>query len=736
MVAKPKSSDAVFQTLAWVRKHGFKPVPIRPASKAAHIGGYTALDYEPPHDETWHRQEFGVGVVVGPAHSGPIDIDVDAKEALYFAARFLPKTPAIFGRKTKRRSHYIYRVDADAMTKVALVDPLLEGKDDGKTIIEIRADGGHQTVFPGSIHEGTGELIEWENNPLPDVPVIPAATLELAVRKVAAAVIITRHAWMEGQRNEAVKHLTGMLFYYEWEMSDALDFIDAICSFNEDKDRTRLITARSTFKKAEKTGKVTGGPSMSSLLGDDKLVAKLNEWFGSPWQSVIEDYNARFAVVNLSGKFRVAEMTMGDMNVKRYVFMTKGDFGDLNAVDTVPGEKGPVPKFRIWLAAPQRRQYSGICFSPGSDDCGTQLNLWTGWGVEAKKGKCKAWIELGRDVICGGDEELWTWLMWWLANIVQDPQKKPFTAPVIVGGQGVGKSLLFEYFGKLLGAGYTMVSDAEQVHGKFNNHLTHTLLLHSEEALFGGDRKHRSIIKSLITDHSRMVEPKGIDAHPVANHLRLILTSNEHWAAAVEHDDRRFTIIDMEKRMIEPKLLKAVLTELDGTGPAALLYQLQRVKYNHDVIRTNIKNAAHLEMKQENLEPIAEWWQETLQRGQLLDDNMRWAQGDKSAWPVRAGSSSLWHCMVEALKRRNARFIPTAATFANELNRLVGVRLHRKQLWFTNTNYDGDDVSERQSTITDMPSLADCRTSFEAYLGGVSFEWVEVNPDQPEHQKF
>jgi hypothetical protein len=50
-----------------------------------------------------------VGTVLGNASGGLVDIDIDDKGALALADFFLTKTGLEFGRKSKPRSHRIYR---------------------------------------------------------------------------------------------------------------------------------------------------------------------------------------------------------------------------------------------------------------------------------------------------------------------------------------------------------------------------------------------------------------------------------------------------------------------------------------------------------------------------------------------------------------------------------------------------------------------------------------------------
>src|SRR5690606_24577819 len=138
------------------------------------------------------------------------------------------------------------------------------------------------------------------------------------------------------------------------------------------------------------------------------------------------------------------------------IFLLKDDFINSTSTDfaSIKTDKGkPIPKSRLWLANPKRRQYRNIDFLPGVEGGTDTLNLWTGWGVQpvAKKDGCKHWLHLLKETICGGDEELNNWMLHWLANIVREPMDKSMTAPVIIGPEGAGKSLMLGYFGKILG---------------------------------------------------------------------------------------------------------------------------------------------------------------------------------------------------------------------------------------------------------------------------------------------
>lgn len=740
------SSDYVLQTLAWLRKNEFKAVPLHLNSKAAIFNNYVKPNYKPPADDFWKENCHGIGICTGPHSGGPIDIDCDCAEAIYFAARFLPRTAAVFGRASKPRSHYLYRVDTPDFDKQAFLDPTRTAD---ATIIEARGDGGHQTCLPGSIHEGTGELIEWSEVPFPEIASVTTPVLSRAVRKVAIATLVSRYIWVEGYRNEPAKHLSGLFFYLDWTVEEVEELVQAVMDYGDDNDKSRIPTVRATFKRGEAGKKVSGAGVLRKQLNDDRLVDKLLEWAGSPNVNVLQEYNEKYACVLLANKFRVA--VLGPEEPTRFV--GKDDF--LNFVGTdfmeieIDGKVKRTLKGAWWLKSARRRQYDNVDFRPGETEDGKLLNLWAGWGVvpDAQPDyddRCEGFLDLIFEVICGGDSELARWLMNWFANIVREPMNKSLTAPVITGPEGAGKSVMVSYFGKILGASYLKIEDPAHLFGQFNQHLARTLLLHSEEALYGGDRKHAGIIRSLITDDHRMLEAKGVDAKPVKNYLRLILLSNPDRAtlraAPAQPGDRRYTMIDMGQRKATKKLIDKVLHERDNGGPAALFQYLLDLDYDPALARTNVKNHSLSELKINNLGEVEAWWLEVLTGGSLLLDRLAWAQFPaKVAWPHTVGLPALHACMELSVRSRNPRNVPHLPAFTKTLQRLIGPASMQHVARVYNNELIGElgipqawqALNSGQLSLANFPSLEQCRKGFEKHIGQ-NMVWPDVSNNERE----
>jgi hypothetical protein len=152
-----------------------------------------------PRDRDWQKNaistadaaerhlcgQMNIGVLLGTASGGLVDVDLDCPEACAVADKILPSTAAVFGRASKPRSHWLYYVGGPAPS-LKFSDPLR-----GDTLVELRGDKqdgrpGYQTVFPPSIHP-SGEPIEWVEDGEPafvDCGVLRKAVVCLAIRSL------------------------------------------------------------------------------------------------------------------------------------------------------------------------------------------------------------------------------------------------------------------------------------------------------------------------------------------------------------------------------------------------------------------------------------------------------------------------------------------------------------------------------------------------------------------------
>lgn len=159
---------------------GYAIIPIPSRSKNPGIKNWQSLRLTREQIES----HFGsgprnIGVLLGEPSGNLIDVDLDHALCVELAPQYLPTTDAIFGRRGKPRSHWIYRcVDVPATKK-------FRSRTSGM-VVELRSTG-QQTVFPPSIHV-SGEAIEWEDDDA-EPALVDAAVLLDAIKKLQAEVL-------------------------------------------------------------------------------------------------------------------------------------------------------------------------------------------------------------------------------------------------------------------------------------------------------------------------------------------------------------------------------------------------------------------------------------------------------------------------------------------------------------------------------------------------------------------
>lgn len=306
----------------------------------------------------------------------------------------------------------------------------------------------------------------------------------------------------------------------------------------------------------------------------------------------VRDYGSRARVVMWDQEGRPLPMPTTDWakgynNERVLQWVPKGKKGDgpveYKAVETKLGD--------WWLAHPDRRTYQSTAFYPGKprDLPGDTLNLWAGWplaGPLQKGDKELLWMFLDylQDVVCGGVEEEYTWLLYWMANAVQNPHKPGCSAVVLAhGDEGVGKTFFGEMFGLLFGPHYLPVSHSKHVTGNFNAHLRTTVLLNADEALFAGNLEQADQLKNLLTGTQLLVEPKGADAFPSRNCTHVIICSNHAQPVAASASSRRFFVPSFSPhRMRDKEYFGDIARCMEAGGARALFHWLMEMQIPSD----------------------------------------------------------------------------------------------------------------------------------------------------------
>ncbi len=257
----------------------------------------------------------------------------------------------------------------------------------------------------------------------------------------------------------------------------------------------------------------------------------------------------KFALIDLSGEIRVidkdsvASFRAGTL-IGEIPFYKRIDGGVLmnRHLETLPIPCNPKQVIEEFWTSPQTTLYSGTAFTPKPTPQSI-LNFWVGPVVVPKPGNWVIIRNYLRDVICAGQDASFNYLINFLAHMIQKPEEKPGVIIVLLGGQGTGKGMFFQLLRAIWPRTTLLVSDVDQVIGRFNAALERNFVVCMDETLFAGDRKAMDRLKSTVTEPTIKIEQKFQPLRVIESVHRFFAASNHDHFAHVDSDDRRFAYL-------------------------------------------------------------------------------------------------------------------------------------------------------------------------------------------------
>ena len=214
------------------------------------------------------------------------------------------------------------------------------------------------------------------------------------------------------------------------------------------------------------------------------------------------------------------------------------------------------PFTTMWFKDKQIKTYKNIDFIPRGKYCpDTTFNLFNGFKIERFRTNEKKSFDYILDalMLCSGDnEDMYNYLLKYIAHLIQNPAILPGVSLVIRGQQGTGKTSFWENLGKnLLGRKYLLQSTSpDHILGKFSsNHNKLLVMMEEVEGMTGF--LNSSTIKGMITQETLLYEKKGKDRFEVNNCGRYIFISNGQNPVKIEPNDRRFVVMESSTRKMQ-----------------------------------------------------------------------------------------------------------------------------------------------------------------------------------------
>lgn len=336
--------------------------------------------------------------------------------------------------------------------------------------------------------------------------------------------------------------------------------------------------------------------------------------------------------------------------------------------------------FDLWKRHPDRALVHTLVFNPwpvnqppsptgGVDDSvayanNRALNLFSGWGYswgEIEKiwteepEHCKKCIEiferLIRSVFTRTQQE-GDFFIKWLACILQRPMEKTKVLTVIKGQKGLGKGCLSRIMQKICSRHFFFLNGTNPFE-KFNSFLSQKKMAWIDE--LPDLNRNDQVLKSMTTESTMNIEPKGVDRRSEINLIEVIGCTNSEIRLPTSEDERRYFITECKE--FTPEQLQKykedfaknswapLLEEKNGIGVAAIFHHLMNIDLKGFKPWKEIPRTEYLNKMITNSLPVpVDWWRNVINRKGITYSHSTGSHLDF------AGVSYTWSTLYQAFK--------------------------------------------------------------------------------------
>lgn len=269
-----------------------------------------------------------------------------------------------------------------------------------------------------------------------------------------------------------------------------------------------------------------------------------------------------------------------------------------------------VPAATKWIGWPLRREAARVTYRPGHiRDVDGELNIWTGWGCEAKKGDIKLFLSLLDRVFEGAEPGAMSWFLDWLAYPLQNPGTKLFAAAVLHGVRtGTGKTLIGYTLGKIYGKNFTEIRQGNLQSG-FNEWAQGKQFILGDDITGNDQRQYADMLKTMITQKELRVNMKYVPSYVIPDCLNYLFTSNQPDVFFLEDDDRRFYVHEVICDPLPEDFFRAYDKALwqEDLAPAVFHWLLQRDLSKFNPNARALRTSARERMVEVGRSDLAGW---------------------------------------------------------------------------------------------------------------------------------
>ena len=342
-----------------------------------------------------------------------------------------------------------------------------------------------------------------------------------------------------------------------------------------------LITKDDTVWKSQ--AEALWGDYENIIKKDMEIKKKINEIVTT---LCIEDFDKFLKKIMLEGKQYILNLTTDTfMKLKdaREHFTEEKWYVDIyNDSIKKKNESERVNGFELWFNNPAY-SYQKMIFDAELPYGHNEINGLYYWNqykhpdLKDGEGTYDLFLEHIKENICNNNDEVYQFVLKWIFHLIKYPNAKNGIVLAIKGLQGTGKSTIFEILQMFFANGYAKtINTSEEIMNKFNSSWATCYLISLEEAVFAGTKRNGvwGKLKDLITNKSITMERKGIEPMVLDNHLHIMITTNNEWAAPKEIGDRRYLVLKANENRLQDWDYFAEMREDMENGGLKKLYEM------------------------------------------------------------------------------------------------------------------------------------------------------------------
>ena len=318
--------------------------------------------------------------------------------------------------------------------------------------------------------------------------------------------------------------------------------------------------------------------------------------------------------------------------------------------------------FKIWVESMYRAEYEHINFRPEEKVkgkgyyVGKDYNVFQGFAItrqsaiKPEQGDIESLLDHILNIWCKGNKEHYEYVLNWQAHVVQKPTIK---TGVMIGlrstKQGAGKNLGISHLQAIIGRKHQCsLSKASHVIGDFNAMLSGKTLVVLDEAIWGGMKKDKSSIKTLITEPTVPIRLMRTDAYQEDSYHNIMAFSNEKNFWPTEHGARRDFLLECDNKWAGEQTdeSKAYFDKIIAVDPAKYAHFL----YNRDISEFNVRKVPITDLQREqaadNLDTVDAWLRSHMEAGDFYDE-MEGKSYGFNAWILKETMYSMYKKEME-----------------------------------------------------------------------------------------